>query len=1258
MSSSFTRSHARSCLNSILHPTNPANFELVFASHPQWPLPNPTSKPSISTTSSSSPSLSSSQTSRKLTISCLDSSFNPPTSAHLDMALAGLPPVARRNDKDLGNVNGEAEDGAEEYDALLLLLSARNVDKVLKSGDASFEQRLEMIHLMAQHILKLGSSGFKSNPTCTSPVAPPRAWSNVAIGLLHEPAFVNKDKVVREFLRNRQEPAKPIHDVRLAWLLGTDTVVRFFDQKYYPAPLREALDPFFNSSTPSILVHFPRPVSTEEPIMSSPHVHLSDGSLRQAVIRGGQDRSDVSSSLVRSLIARKTETEREPRDWKDIVPDGVAEFVNTEGLGENTNKQGEEHCTTQQISSKQSPMSIPTPSRILEPGHSQRNQPGSPAGVTRIRQPTSTSSLRKQTSSPSFSSGSSSTSSSSLSSATNRLSQSRPGTPRMTSKTAVGGTPKRHENIPATPDSTPAIAGSGGGMAMTPKNRPSIKDQIRLLRASQATPAAERSGTPRTVAQADRIRSLVKRAAETGKLVIPTTLEKPIDQLPLSLYTLLLGIPVDELSRKVPAVTSSRPLWPSTGAETGTRTIEEMSDRLASLGLEGSKEDVFGTSTKEPAEREVGGFIGGTDLEVLKVTNQELSSLDPELGLFGGLKHLDLRDNKLYKVPFSASNLLQLNTLILSYNAFTQFPSVLTLLPNLQHLDLSHNELTILNLSIPSTVQPLFPGTPPSSLLNSPPPSRDPPSRPCPRLRTLVLNDNKITSEGLPVSWPPCLETLQLGSNPICGSSPKGDNTKLDPRLFEGLDRLRFLGLSDTGLVSIENDGRDVLHELRVLELKGNQSLIRVEEFRTGWGPGREVEFKSTESGDHLRDRGSTSSSNSGSSNKSASWKLEILVDPHMVPKTPGRKKTHIYVGVSPEAPPPVLQVPRTVGRAGTQSVGQKVSVKSPPVLGPRVPSPPRPRTDENLCSESKSGPAEDPFWLPLSSTTAKHTTLPTKTITKKASTKPNVFDDWDESPPMMKPSAPPPAPAPLPPSLPVPGSSSPSGSQQAVSASLSPSTDSLYSQFYSPALNRFTLTLQGRSTDPILPGGSFDFGLLALEPFSPSLQTVILGGKNLRSFLNMTENVIFRSVKILSITSSSVPLSSLVEWIPSMFPGLEELDLSETIVGDALFGNKQVLERLLIGQGLKVLKAREAGVRSLAGLEHVGMMLRNGQTDRWACREVDVRDNSIEKLDPVLGFLSVETFMVDRNLFRSPNRRTWERDGTEGLLRWLRDRA
>lgn len=106
-----------------------------------------------------------------LRISILDSSFNPPTRAHLALAQSKppkrifVPGTERQSNVSSTTVkprrpsagSGDAvvtqerkpEYNEDDYDARLLLLSVRNVDKTLKPGDATFVQRVEMMSQLA-----------------------------------------------------------------------------------------------------------------------------------------------------------------------------------------------------------------------------------------------------------------------------------------------------------------------------------------------------------------------------------------------------------------------------------------------------------------------------------------------------------------------------------------------------------------------------------------------------------------------------------------------------------------------------------------------------------------------------------------------------------------------------------------------------------------------------------------------------------------------------------------------------------------------------------------------------------------------------------------------------------------------------------------------------------------------------------------------------------------------------------------------------
>lgn len=148
---------------------------LVYTSHRRWPLLPANSLPK-------SP----------LRISVLDSSFNPPTLAHLALANAPNPCSP-----------------TPDYEASLLLLSVRNADKLLQEGDATFSQRIEMMCLLATRVHHSRHS------------SPP----NVAIGLVNEPTFIAKSSALHKALGDRlaELTSGPSHSIstQLTFLMGS-----------------------------------------------------------------------------------------------------------------------------------------------------------------------------------------------------------------------------------------------------------------------------------------------------------------------------------------------------------------------------------------------------------------------------------------------------------------------------------------------------------------------------------------------------------------------------------------------------------------------------------------------------------------------------------------------------------------------------------------------------------------------------------------------------------------------------------------------------------------------------------------------------------------------------------------------------------------------------------------------------------------------------------------------------------------------------
>ncbi|RHZ58862.1 nicotinate-nicotinamide nucleotide adenylyltransferase [Aspergillus thermomutatus] len=129
----------------------------------------------------------------------LDSSFNPPTLAHLRIASSALlekPSVPSR---------------------LLLLLATQNADK--PSKPAAFEDRLVMMELFAQDLL--------SHLRTTSSSPANASLQQIDIGVTKKPYFVDK---AAEIEQSDVYP-KPLEQVHLT---GFDTLIRIFNPKYYP----------------------------------------------------------------------------------------------------------------------------------------------------------------------------------------------------------------------------------------------------------------------------------------------------------------------------------------------------------------------------------------------------------------------------------------------------------------------------------------------------------------------------------------------------------------------------------------------------------------------------------------------------------------------------------------------------------------------------------------------------------------------------------------------------------------------------------------------------------------------------------------------------------------------------------------------------------------------------------------------------------------------------------------------------------------
>ncbi|CAG8512734.1 11886_t:CDS:1 [Racocetra fulgida] len=206
-----------------LNPSQPL-FKLTYTSSPNWPyyLIDSTNK---------------SRNNPTLKIAILDSSFNPPTKAHMQLLLQSVK----------NQTNSKPDNNFVPFDACLLLYAIKNADKTPSPSDAGPVDRLLMMESLASQI---NSTIIKTEPTFNS-------LQNIATGVITHPLFMDKAKAIRSYLINNNN--KPSHSidssngvdnspqVSLYFILGFDTVIRLFNPQYYSNIYKE-LNSFFEIS--------------------------------------------------------------------------------------------------------------------------------------------------------------------------------------------------------------------------------------------------------------------------------------------------------------------------------------------------------------------------------------------------------------------------------------------------------------------------------------------------------------------------------------------------------------------------------------------------------------------------------------------------------------------------------------------------------------------------------------------------------------------------------------------------------------------------------------------------------------------------------------------------------------------------------------------------------------------------------------------------------------------------------------------------
>lgn len=279
-----------------------STFRLLQTIHPNDPTPQPATPPI---------------TTPPRTLLILDSSFNPPSIAHLTLARTAL----HKTSKPIATHPGPHR--------LLLLFSTMNADKAPSA--ASFEQRLTLMTIFAVDLQRT----LASSP---DHVCPP-----IDIGVTTAPYYTDKSAAITSSPEGQHwypapagsEPAKHIH------LLGFDTLTRIFTPKYYASfsPPLSALAPYFDAG--HSLRATLRPGSSDEyGDESSQRGFLENIASGGMESDGGKPKwadqvelvSPTEQAGVSSTAIRKAAKGGEWGVVEDLCTEGVKEWVKGEGL--------------------------------------------------------------------------------------------------------------------------------------------------------------------------------------------------------------------------------------------------------------------------------------------------------------------------------------------------------------------------------------------------------------------------------------------------------------------------------------------------------------------------------------------------------------------------------------------------------------------------------------------------------------------------------------------------------------------------------------------------------------------------------------------------------------------------------------------------------------------------------------------------------------------------------------------------------------
>ncbi|TBU44318.1 hypothetical protein BD309DRAFT_958705 [Dichomitus squalens] len=718
-------------------------------------------------------------------------------------------------------------------------------------------------------------------------------------------------------------------------------------------------------------------------------------------------------------------------------------------------------------------------------------------------------------------------------------------------------------------------------------------------------------------------------------------------------------------------------------------------------------EPPISTSTSGASTRKADApsWYDAQDLEILKAWSNEIVEIQPEISMFGSLKTVDLHNNKLTFLPDSFADLMSLTHVDLSHNQLTALPTNFWALPHLATLNLSHNFIASLPFN-----EPFLNG---SKTVDRTKDARGDwfsqtitrASEPLPRLVSLDVSHNPLPASAIDHRIPALLSKVWLSENPL------GKSDAL-LRALGRLERLKELHMlrADVGDDSFPTSlfssaSGNLFPSLKVLDLEETHvTRPAVESVFTPNAIRQTVQFDVTsqeppdgvlriivgkrvvkeaweieaERRAKLR-RAHVALPNDANSSQQEP-KREVAKEPWEIEAeqgllTEGAKRRVRAQAIAAAASSSTSSTKSTPSSPQKPNATPKVAEKEPweieaeqGLLSAGARRRARAAAIAQAAALSTKPESSQQSALPRTPRTPSPSAQQSPATVASALANPQYYDKLART-------------------LTLPPSAAPLKAAHSRSFSLA-----------SPALKRGPASPVSELALAI-PAPTLPLAAISAQPLAHNLKVLILSKRRADPSFSIPadvalalpyleelslENCNLADTVAVSYTHANDSASSpadkrtsepIIPLIARLFPSLKTLDLSYNALTSACLTPAALTQLIFadptpqltsedevvppsVRKGLRQLRLRGNRLNELDGFRAIAERFRgNRDVPEWRLEELDLRDNEVGKLPAELGLLPLDVFLVDGNTFRIPPRRVWEREGTKGLLSWLRGR-